>query len=114
MSKPMPHLTRLTLSRANDLQGLTICSNCCSLPACIVALPCGHCALCVPSSVIASISQLCACACLAEASIETQPLEVSLLFIWLPTQGMGMGGSGGPQILASRRLCPVCRCEAIH
>ena len=87
MAKPMRYLTRLTLSRVRHLQGLTICINCCSLPACIVALPCGKCAMYVPSSVIESISQVFACACLPK----TQPFEVSLPFMRLPTQGMGMG-----------------------
>ena len=114
MSQPMLYLTRLTLSRVCDVQSPNVCSNCCRLRACIVTLSCGHCALCVPSTVLASISRLCACACLAEASMETQPFEVSLLFLRLPTQGMGMGGSGGPQMLASRRLFPVCRWEGIY
>ena len=78
----MPCLMRPTFSRVCVAQEPNICSSCHKLPACVMLWPCGHIAMCVPSSVIciASHPQLCACAYPAEASMETQPSDVKLAF----------------------------------
>ena len=53
MEKFKPYLTRLTIDRVCVAQGPNECIICDRLPACAMALPCGHCAMCVRPSVIA-------------------------------------------------------------